>query len=621
MAVVLMSIGFFIAVSASAQDFSNKGKDFWIGYGNHVRMFNGGSQVEQMQLYITSDVNTTGQVTIASIGFSQSFTITANQISTIDIPRAAALMDQGLYNHGIHVTAATPVVVYSFIYVNAQSGATVCLPTNTLGQDYYSVNFDQISNEANSASYFFVVAADTGTTKVAITPSEQTKAGQPANVPFFVTLNQGQIYQVLGSVSGNSGVDLTGSRIQSVNTGSGCKRIAVYCGSGKIAIGCTGGGSSDNLYQQMYPTSTWGKKYITIPGVINSNNYFRIVKSDSSAVVRLNGNVVPASAFIKGFYYQFLNNQPNVIESDKAILVAQYYTTQGCAGNPSPGDPEMIYLNPVEQTINSVTLNSMQPAVGTNINQHYLNVVLKNQGTAISSFKLDGSPFTNFNTVPNDNNYVYAQIATTKGTHNITCDTGFNIIAYGFGNAESYGYSGGTNLKDLYQFASIKNQYATASFPATCTDAPFQFSMTFPYKPLKIEWRFNGLFPDEVIDAPSPDSTWFINGRQLFQYKLSKTFSGPAAGTYPIKILAENPTVDGCSGTQEIDYDLNVYAMPIATFSISGSGCLTDSLHFTNTTSTERPVLQWLWNFENGDTSMQRSPAYLYKKTGSYNVS
>ena len=128
-----------------SQDFSNKGKDFWIGYGNHVRMFNAGA-AEKMQLYITSDQNTTGTVRIASVGFNQNFTVTANQITTIDIPRTAALLDQGIYNHGIHVTSQKPIVVYSFIYVNAISGATVCLPTNTLGREYYSVNFKQLSN-------------------------------------------------------------------------------------------------------------------------------------------------------------------------------------------------------------------------------------------------------------------------------------------------------------------------------------------------------------------------------------------------------------------------------------------------------------------------------------------
>jgi gliding motility-associated-like protein len=614
----IMFACFTFSYSVVAQDFSNKGKDFWIGYGNHVRMFNG-NPAERMQLYITSDVATSGQVTISSVGFSQSFSVTPNQITTIDIPRSAALMDDGLYNHGIHVTADKPVVVYSFIYVNAISGATVCLPTATLGRDYFSVNYTQISNDPGSHSYFFVVAADTGTTTVEITPSATTKGGRAANVPFLVTLQQGQVYQVLGTISGNSGVDLTGSRIRSINTGTGCKRIAVFSGSGKVSIGC-GGGTADNLYQQMYPTATWGKKYITIPSVVNSNNYFRIVKSDGAANVTLNGTPISSAAFVNNFYYEFSGNTPNVIESDKPILVAQYFTTQNCSGN-GLGDPEMIYLNPVEQTISSVTLNSMQPA-GINVNSHYLNVVVKNDPAAINSFSIDGAPHTNFIPVPGDNAYAYAQISTTAGTHNIKCDTGFNIIAYGFGNIESYGFSGGTNLKDLYQFVSIKNKYSIVDYPATCTDAPFNFSMTFPYMPTKVQWKFNGLYPDEVINSPVPDSTWIKNGKQLYLYKLSKIYKGPQPGTYPIKIIATNPTIDGCTGEQEIDFDLQVYQKPIADFNITTGGCLGDSTYFTDqsVTGTNLPI-KWSWDFGNGDIASTKNAAYLYKTTGTYTAS
>jgi gliding motility-associated-like protein len=617
LAILFVCLAF--SYSASAQDFSNKGKDFWIGYGNHVRMFNG-NPAERMQLYITSDVATSGQVTISSVGFSQSFTVTPNQITTIDIPRSAALMDDGLYNHGIHVTADKPVVVYSFIYVNAISGATVCLPTATLGRDYFSVNYRQISNDPGSHSYFFVIAADTGTTTVEITPSETTKGGKSANVPFLVTLQQGQVYQVLGTISGTVGVDLTGSRIRSINTGTGCKRIAVFSGSGKVSIGCGGAGTSDNLYQQMYPTATWGKKYITVPSAVNSNNYFRIVKSDGTANVTLNGAPIASASFVNNFYYEFSGSTTNVIESDKPILVAQYFTTQKCSGN-GIGDPEMIYLNPVEQTISSVTLNSMQPS-GINVNTHYLNVVVKNDPAAINSFSIDGVPRTNFTPVPGDNAYAYAQISTTAGTHNIKCDTGFNIIAYGFGDIESYGFSGGTNLKDLYQFVSIKNKYSVVDYPATCTDAPFNFSMTFPYMPTKVQWKFSGLYPDEVINSPVPDSTWIKNGKQLYLYKLSKIYKGPQPGTYSIKIIATNPTVDGCTGEQEIDFDLQVYQKPIADFTITTGGCLGDSTYFTDqsVTGSNLPI-KWSWDFGNGDVASTKNAAYLYKSTGSYTAS
>ena len=93
-----------LSLILQAQDFTNKGKDFWIGYGNHVRMFTPAQSPEQMQLYITSDVSTTGKAEIPGTGFSAAFTVTANQITTIDIPRTAALLDEGIYNLGIHVT-------------------------------------------------------------------------------------------------------------------------------------------------------------------------------------------------------------------------------------------------------------------------------------------------------------------------------------------------------------------------------------------------------------------------------------------------------------------------------------------------------------------------------------
>ncbi|MEI6947625.1 PKD domain-containing protein [Paraflavisolibacter sp. H34] len=620
---IIFLVALVFSCPALAQDFSNKGKDFWIGYGNHVRMFTPNQAAESMQLYITSDVNTSGRVEIASINFSQSFTITANQITTIDIPREAALQDDGLFDHGIHVTAAQPVVVYSFIYVNAVSGATLCLPTATLGRDYYSVNFIQRSNDPDSYSYFFVIATDPGTTRVEITPSTPTKGGKAAGVPFTVDLRQGQVYQVLGAATSQlTGEDLTGSHIRSVNTGSGCKRIAVFSGSGKIRIGFAQQNTSDNLYQQMYPTATWGKKFIAVPALVNTYNYFRIVKSDPSARVTLNGNPLLDASFVNNFYYQFGSSTPSVIESDKPILVAQYFTTNGNDGNPiNTGDPEMIYLNPLEQTIDRVTLNSMQPSSGTAIQEHYLNVILKNDPRAIASFKIDGVPYTSFTPVPADPRYAYLRVPTTRGTHNVTCDTGFNIISYGFGRYESYGYSGGTNLKDLYQFISIRNKYATVDYPATCVNTPFSFAMTFPYQPTQMKWVFNGLFPDETVEAPVYDSTWVVNGKQLYQYRLNKTYTFPVTGTYPVRVVAQNPTVDGCTGEQEIDYDLQVINRPRANFSIGTTGCAKDNVQFADSSNTfGRQVIRWTWDLGDGTKAADARPAHLYADRGSFPV-
>jgi gliding motility-associated-like protein len=603
-----------------SQDVSNKGKDFWLGYGNHQQMYSDNGQ--GMAVYITSDANTNALVEIPGISFSQSVTVSAFQITTVTIPNTAVLDKEGKLNKGIHVKADKPVVLYAHIYYASVSGATLCLPVNTLGREYYAVNFKQVAQSnvsGNSYSYFFVTATEDNTT-IEITPSVATLGGRPANAVFTEILNRGEVYQVLAKT------DLTGSTIRSINNGTGCKRIAVFCGSGRIGIGCPNGdagvSSSDNLFQQMYPTSTWGKKYITVPSANRPLNYYRIISPNPAAAkIRLNGALVGAASFTNGFYYDFQGTGTNLIESDQPILVAQYFTTQQCAEATGNGDPEMIYLNPVEQTINDVTLTSMR-LINTGSNIHHINIVVKNMAAALNSIKLDGLNIgSGFISLPQDPSFAYRQMTVIPGTHRIVCDSGFNAIAYGFANTESYGYSAGTNLKDLYQYISVDNQYAVVNFPAGCKNSPLKFSMTFPYQPTQIKWLFNGLLPDTTITNPVFDSTWIINGRTLYRFKLKKLFTVSGSGTYPIKVIAINPTADGCTGEQEIDYDLQIFDPPVAGFSITNSGCITSPVVFHDgTNSAPRQIIGWYWNFGDGQTAAIKNPSHTYTRGGSFPV-
>ncbi|HEU4607792.1 MAG TPA: IgGFc-binding protein, partial [Chitinophagaceae bacterium] len=316
-----------------------------------------------MTLYITCDQATTYSVEIYGGALVQSGSIAAGQVVTAIVPATYFINDEGTFTKKtIHITSARAVVVYAYITRSQASGATLCLPVQDLGKEYYSMNFTQVSNEPNSNSYITIVAVEDNTT-VEITPSAATKGGKPANVPFTVNLNKGDIYQVLGALNAtnpNIGADLTGTHIRSIASGTGsCKRIAVFSGSGKVRIpqSCNAS-SSDNLFQQLYPTGSWGLKYLTVPSYNNPNNYYRIAKSNPAANVYVNGVLVPSSQFINGIWYEFFNNTPNLIESDLPVSVAQYFTTQGCDHNGAPYDPDMIMLNPVEQNIDNVTLVS-----------------------------------------------------------------------------------------------------------------------------------------------------------------------------------------------------------------------------------------------------------------------
>lgn len=615
----------------SAQDFSNKGKDFWVGYGLHCRMFqNASGGTQDMVLYFATEAVTNVTVSIPGLGYSQTYSnIPANTIFTSNpLPKTgsqdARLIKEGISDQGIHISSDQPIVAYAHIYNGNVSGATLLFPTPTLGKEYYSINFEQHSNEGNSNCFFYAVAADTGTTTIEVIPSANTQT-MTAGTTYTFNLKQGEVFNALGTITGNDGVDLTGSKIRSISTGlQGCKRIAVFSGSGKINIHCPlgpSGNSADNYMVQAFPKNAWGKDYLTVPTSQMPYNFFRIAVLDPATVVKLNGVVL--TGLINNFYYQVSQtNIPNHIEADKPIMVAQYITSANQCGNTAigrDGDPEIIYLSPVEQNIDRVIINSTPNYA---ITSHYVNVVIPNGGTALSSFRIDGAPpSASFIVHPQNTAYSYLVQDLSQGQHTIQSDSGFNAIAYGYGSYESYGYNAGANVKDLYQFISVQNQYATVSFPAACKSSPFYFSITFPYQPTQIQWLFSGLFPDVTISSPAYDSTWIVNGRQLYRYRLATPYTINAIGVYPIKIIAQNPTPEGCSGEQEINYDLQVFERPVADFNFTSRGCVSDSVHFLDNTNTNgRSAIRWSWNFADGGTSAIRNPVHLYSSDGSFNV-
>ena len=621
-----------LCAAISAQDFSNKGKEFWLAYCYHVGMVNAGGP-PSMTLYLTSDVPTTYNVEIYGRVSLQSGSIGPGQVVTADIPSAYFVDNEGVFtNKAIRVTAANPIVVYSYITRFQASGATLCLPTSVLGKEYYSMNFTQVSNEPNSNSYITIVAVEDNTT-VEITPSANTKNGWAANKLYTVNLNKGQIYQVLGAMddaNATTGVDLTGSHVRSISSGTGgCKKIAVFSGSGKVKIpkSCNAT-SSDNLYQQLYPMVSWGKKFLTAPSDNNPNNYYRVAKSNPAANVYVNGVLVPSSLFTNGIWYQFFDNKPNLIESDLPISVTQYFTTQGCDGNMGMlYDPDMIVLNPVEQNISKVTVVNPPLSNPSPPYEHHLQIIIPNAGTGISSFKLDGAPVNNTWTVhPSDATYSYLYLDVAEGYHTLSADSGFNALAYGFANSESYGYSAGANVKDLYQFMSVRNQYATVNFPAGCKNSPLYFSITFPYQPTEIRWIFGTALnaigiADTILSSPVYDSTWTINGRQVYQYNLPSSYSISVVGTYPVQVVAQNPSSDGCSGDQVIDYDLQVFDPPVANFSFSSNGCLTDSVRFLGTANAGgRSITSYSWDLGDGTLLSTENTVHLYQTANSYTV-
>jgi gliding motility-associated-like protein len=541
-------------------------------------------------------------------------------------------------------------VAYAHIYNQSISGATILFPTNTLGKEYYSINFTQRSNEDKSNSWFYVIATDTGTTSVEITPSANT-INHPAGIPFTINLTQGQVFFLMGELTGTTGggggpggggniiyngVDLTGSKIKSIASGTGvCKRIAVFSGSGKMFISCDGNNSSsDNYMVQSFPKDAWGKKFLTVPTKNQNNNYYRICVQDPATIVTVNGAPI-AFPLVGNFYYELpISANLYRIESDKPITVAQYIASQGECGNPfgnaNPGDPEVIYLSPVEQNIAKVLWNATP---NFNITRHYYNVVIPNTGTAISSFKLDGivvNPAL-FIVHPQDSRFSYlSEQLTIAGVHSIESDSGFNAIAYGYGSAESYGYNAGTNIRDLYNFLEPLNPFSISPDPVACTGTPVYLSVTFPFQPTSLIWNFYAnpiQSPNNnvTVNVPVADSTYFIGDKQVWRYKLPTLYNFNLANSNPgylITITAGTTSTEGCGSSVDRDFYLAVYDPPIAGADWQFTGCVTDSIRFRDTTNYLAGTYsyKWFWDFGDGTRDSVRNPVHKYQTAGTYTV-
>jgi len=630
----------FISLFAFSQDFSNAGKEFWLAYSYHVGMVNSGG-TPSMTLNITSNVTTAFTVEIYGGVTIYSGTVNANQVINVTIPNAYFVNADGKFlNRAIHVTSVSPIVVYSFITRSAASAATLCLPAPVLGKQYYAMSFDQTSNETNASSYITIVAVEDNT-NVEIIPTATTKGGWAPNSVNVVALNKGEVYQVLGITTGNNGVDLSGTSVRSVASGTGgCKRIAVFSGSGKLNIGCTSG-SSDNLYQQLYPATSFGKRYLTVPSYGNPNNYYRIMRPDNTATVSVNGVTVPSASFING-YYTFFNNIPNLIVSDLPISVSQYFTSQGCAGNNGNAyDPDMVILNPVEQNIDKVTLVSTNLLAGnTSGHQHHIHVVIHNTGTAVSSFKFDGNTIASSSWVthPGDPNYAYLYLAYVSETsHSLVSDSGFNAIAYGYAATESYAYSAGTNVRDLNQKLEVNTPYGVEPTPSVCIGAPTTFKVYFPVPATatsnfdSIHWSINTTtaispnnFPISIIN-PTIDSTNIRNGKPVNWYSLPTSYSFNTPGTYTVTITTYKSSNEGCGTSQDFDFQIEVSAPPNTDYLWFNPGCPLEPVAFNDQTTSTKPTYQWIWHFGDpssgpNDSSHLKNPTHIFSGPGTYHV-
>ncbi|WP_461790596.1 PKD domain-containing protein [Pedobacter sp.] len=637
---IFLSLFFGFNVLLFAQTTSNKGTDFWVAYAGHIDGLG-----SRMTLFLSSEVNTTYQVKFGNVVIS-SGTITANVVKPVFIDPNTYNVYIGSsdvleINKGINVTAANAISLYCVISNNARTGSTLVLPTSALEQEYYVFSQQNTGATNGSANSEFTIVGTKDGTKVEITPTQSNRNGtRLANVTFTITLNKGDIYQYQAIN------DLTGSQVKSV---SGCAPIAVfsgttwsaYCELGNSRVGTTNfsPNGGDNLFQQLFPVTAWGRNFVSAPfyNTLNGNtDIIKIIVSEDNTTVSVNGSTTLANGipltnpYRKGSVITFYSNTPNVIKATLPIAVAQFQTSQNCnlnnaassgQGGPYLGDPEMTILNPIEQTLKDIAvyskLNSV-PGVNTNISKYFLNIIIKT--VDIPGFTLDGAAISSQFKPIADGEYSYAVVDVTNSgdQHRLIASGGFVAIAYGYGQVESYAYLAGTDLKNLKSNIQAFNSGSTVASTNFCLGTNFDFILKLPYITDKITWTLNNGAKVEVVNTP-PYTTKVEDGQTyyLYNYSLSSAFFSNS-GNYVLKALIQKPAAAICANDEEIFTTFDVFS---PNFTNPAEACVNTDVQFTDTSPrTGGNIKTWAWDFGDGVISSNQNPKHKFLTTGTKTV-
>ncbi len=487
---LLMALGSGLA---KAQIPTTMGKEFVVSFmTNGFRECNEGNpEYDNLTLLVSSSNTCSGTVTNPLTGWTQTFNVETHDITTISIPESEAYNSQaeGIANTGLKVVSSDTISLYVANEVENSYDASNVLPIPTLGSRYMIQTFGTGSHysgcENNVRSSFMIIGVEANTT-VEITPTTNTYGGHPAGVTYSITLNEGQCYHVLAA---SAGVDFSGTIINALND----RKIAVFNGNAITTVPTTMSNGYDHIFEEAIPVNYWGKRFVVTStkstnAVPIDSDYIRITALDDATTVAKDG--ASLTTLNAGESYQFVmqcdRDAACYLEANNPVAVYLYQcSNQGLFGY---GDPSMVWISPVEQSVYDVTFPTLQVQ---QVETHYVNIVSNTEN--LNAITLDGvSLASQFAPVSGNPNYSYAKVSLVHGPHVLHSDYGFVAHVYGIGQAEGYAYSVGSSMKTLTKQLYINDVQAT-SLPSgfiACQDEELHFRTEVNYDYTRMEWKF-----------------------------------------------------------------------------------------------------------------------------------
>lgn len=490
----------FFAVFSFSFGFSQtpttQGTEFWASFMRNG--YNSYNSNDHFTLIASAKHACTVTVTNPNTGWTDQFSVQNNGVSTFIVDRNQGYNDQmgGKAFKGLHITSTDTISLYIANEAENSYDAANVLPAPALGSQYmlqsYKAIGDQTSHQGDSRASFLVLATENNT-EVQITPSCLTYDNHVARQPYTISLNRGECYHVLNKNAGSS-MNADGDFSGTIVTSADDKPIAVFNGNSITSVPGGLNTGYDHVFEQAMPTSYWGKRFVVTstrcPSYMGlSPDQIKVTALTDNTTVTRNGDpLFTLNAGESNIFEMNLVSEPcTYLEADNPIAVFLYQHSHG-SGNPAYGDPSMVWISPVEQTVYEVTFSTFQVQ---QVEVHYANIVCYSENVA--DMTLDGQDISNsFTQVPGFPEFSYTRLQLNHSAHTLRCPRGFVAHVYGIGQAEGYAYSVGSSAKILTKQLYVEDILSTELPDGynTCASETVHFRVETNYDIDHVTWDF-----------------------------------------------------------------------------------------------------------------------------------
>lgn len=566
----------------------------------------------------------------------------ANTTSSIDLTaflnQIETKPENTVLNYGLLLKSTTNITAYYEVITSCDCNPEIFAlkGKNGLGTTFYTPfqNFWSNGSYSPEAISGFIVIAKEDNTQITITPS-QPAVGHPANTPFNITLNKGEVYSVIAASTADN-QHMAGSLITSN------KPIAVTVKDDSVA----NGSCRDLMGDQLIPINVIGKEYIAIKGFLNANEKVFVLATENNTEIFIDGNATPAATLQAGQTWNFTINNPSAyINANKNVYVLQA-SGYGCELGES-------ILPPILCTGSSqvgFTRSSASP--------FSLNIITKDANK--NNFSLNGSttliPGSAFNPVPGTNGlWVAAQVTLSTNDFAVnavgllTNSSGLfhmGLINGNFSTGCRYGYFsdyGGLSLgSDIsvcpgdnavldagpgYDSYLWNNGDTSQSIPAL-NEGEYWVTVTLDGCVTTDTVQLSNYPAPEIslnqdTALCSPNQTVVLNAGDGFNSYLWNTGASSQSITVGPGSYFVTVTNDFDCSSASTDSVLVSISAPVANFtSVPDSiGLVGQTYQFTDASlSGVGQIISWSWSFGDGDSATFQNPQHVYSETGLYGV-